>query len=46
MARSFTELEERMSPESITRSNAMYERLKEDMALHELRDSGRVEADD
>ena len=37
MARKFRELERKMSPESIARSDEKYKRLKADMALEELR---------
>jgi transcriptional regulator with XRE-family HTH domain len=42
MARKFKELEARMSPASVARSNAKYQRLREDMALEELRDALRL----
>jgi predicted transcriptional regulator len=42
MARKFKELETRMPPDSIARSDAAYKRLKEDMALEELRDALRL----
>ena len=35
MARKFKELEAKMAPESIARSDAAYERLKAEMALEE-----------
>ncbi len=37
MARKFAELEARMSPEAITRSDARYRKMVEEMPLHELR---------
>jgi len=42
MARKFKELEARMTPESIERSNTTYKRLKQDMALEELRNALRL----
>jgi DNA-binding XRE family transcriptional regulator len=42
MARKFRELEAGMTPESIERSNATYKRLKQDMALEELRNALRL----
>jgi predicted transcriptional regulator len=42
MARKFRELEARMSPEAMTSSDATYRRLKESMALEELRDALRM----
>ena len=42
MARKFRELEARMSSEAITTSNAIHHRLKESMALEELRDALRM----
>ena len=42
MARKFRELEAGMSPEAITASNTIYSRLKEAMALEELRDALRM----
>lgn len=42
MARKFKELEARMSAEAITASNTVYTRLKESMALEELRDALRM----
>lgn len=42
MARKFKELEARMSHEAIQRSDADFSRLKESMALEELRDALRM----
>ena len=42
MARKFSELEARMSPASIARSDAAYQRLKQEMALEELRGAFRL----
>jgi DNA-binding XRE family transcriptional regulator len=42
MARKFRELEAEMSPEAIQTSDATYHRLKESMALEELRDALRL----
>jgi DNA-binding XRE family transcriptional regulator len=42
MARKFRELEARMSSEAITTSDTIYSRLKESMALEELRDALRM----
>lgn len=42
MARKFKELEVRMSPESIQASDGLYGRLKQSMALEELRDARRM----
>ena len=42
MARKFRELEVRMSPEAVTASDRIYSRLKETMALDELRDALRM----
>src|ERR1700687_5887091 len=42
MARKFKELEARMSPEAIPTSDATYHRLKETMALEELRQALRM----
>jgi DNA-binding XRE family transcriptional regulator len=42
MARKFRELEARMSSEAITTSDTIYHRLKESMALEELRDALRM----
>jgi transcriptional regulator with XRE-family HTH domain len=42
MARKFKGLEAGMAPESIERSNATYQRLKQDMALEELRNALRL----
>src|SRR5450759_3682378 len=42
MAHKFSELEARMSPESIKASDEIYHRLKETMALEELRDALRM----
>jgi DNA-binding XRE family transcriptional regulator len=42
MARKFKELEARMSPEAIRSSDAAHDRLKESMALEELRDALRM----
>ena len=42
MARKFRELEARMSSEAISNSNTIYNRLKESMALEELRDALRM----
>jgi transcriptional regulator with XRE-family HTH domain len=42
MARKFKELETEMAPESIERSNVTYKRLKQDMALEELRNALRL----
>jgi transcriptional regulator with XRE-family HTH domain len=42
MAHKFSELEARMSPESIKASDEIYHRLKESMALEELRDALRM----
>lgn len=42
MARKFKELEAKMAPESIERSNAAYRQLKQDMALEELRNALRL----
>jgi DNA-binding XRE family transcriptional regulator len=42
MARKFRELEARMSPEVVTASEEIYSRLKETMALDELRDALRM----
>src|ERR1051325_954409 len=42
MARKFRELEATMSPEDIRASDSIHERLKEDMALDELRDAVRM----
>jgi transcriptional regulator with XRE-family HTH domain len=37
MARKFAELEAKMSPEAIARSNARYQKMVAEMPLHELR---------
>ena len=42
MARKFKELEARMSSEAIATSDTLYHRLKESMALEELRDALRM----
>ena len=42
MARKFKELEARMSPEAIRTSDTTHRRLKESMALEELRDALRM----
>jgi DNA-binding XRE family transcriptional regulator len=42
MARKFRELEARMPSEAITASDTIYTRLKESMALEELRDALRM----
>jgi len=42
MARKFKKLKAKMSPEAIQRSDATYRRLKESMALEELRDALRL----
>lgn len=42
MARKFRELEAKMSPASISRSDAAYRRLKQEMALEELRGALRL----
>jgi hypothetical protein len=42
MARKFRELEARMSPEAVRASEEIYSRLKETMALDELRDALRM----
>ena len=42
MSRKFTELESRMSAESIARSDEIYARLKAEMALEELRGALRM----
>jgi DNA-binding XRE family transcriptional regulator len=42
MARKFKELEAGMSPASLARSDAKYARLKEEMALEDLRDALRM----
>ena len=42
MARKFSELEARMPPASIARSDAAYQRLKQEMALEELRGAFRL----
>ena len=42
MARKFRELEARMSPEAMRTSDVTYHRLKEAMALEELRDALRM----
>ena len=42
MPRKFKELERRMSPAAIASSDAAYRRLKQDMALEELRDALRL----
>jgi transcriptional regulator with XRE-family HTH domain len=42
MARKFKELEGKMSQASIARSDTAYQRLKQDMALEELRDALRL----
>jgi transcriptional regulator with XRE-family HTH domain len=42
MARKFRELEARMPSEAISNSNTIYNRLKESMALEELRDALRM----
>lgn len=42
MARKFKELEARMPAEAIAASNTVYTRLKESMALDELRDALRM----
>ncbi len=42
MARKFKELEAAMSPEAIQASDREYHRLKESMALEELRDALRM----
>jgi DNA-binding XRE family transcriptional regulator len=42
MPKKFTELEAKMSPESIARSNAVFQQLKDEMALEELRDALRL----
>ena len=42
MARKFKELEARMTPEAMRTSDAVYHRLKESMALEELRDALRM----
>jgi predicted transcriptional regulator len=42
MARKFKELEARMSPEALRTSDVTYRRLKEAMALEELRDALRM----
>jgi transcriptional regulator with XRE-family HTH domain len=42
MARKFRELERKMSPASIASSDTTYQRLKQDMALEELRDALRL----
>src|SRR6266567_4723937 len=42
MARKFKELEAKMTPEAIRASDATYLRLKESMALEELRDALRM----
>ena len=42
MARKFKELEAGMSPEAIQASDAAFHRLKESMALEELRDALRL----
>jgi transcriptional regulator with XRE-family HTH domain len=42
MARKFNELEATMSRESIARSDAVYARLRQDMALEELRGALRM----
>ena len=42
MARKFKELEGKMSQASIARSNTAYQRLKQDMALEELRGALRL----
>ena len=42
MARSFSELEARMSPEALARSDARYSQLRREMALNELREARRL----
>ena len=42
MARKFRELEAKMSTEALTASDATYRRLKESMALEELREALRM----
>jgi DNA-binding XRE family transcriptional regulator len=42
MARKFKELEARMSAEAVATSDALHARLKESMALEELRDALRM----
>ena len=42
MARKFRELEAKMTPGAIADSDAVYRRLKESMALEELRDALRM----
>jgi DNA-binding XRE family transcriptional regulator len=42
MARKFDELEARMAPEAIRSSDTTYDRLKDSMALEELRDALRM----
>src|SRR5260370_18216625 len=42
MARKFRELEAKMSPEAIRASDAVYDGLKQSMALEELRDALRM----
>jgi hypothetical protein len=42
MARKFRELDTRMSPEAVRASEEIYSRLKETMALDELRDALRM----
>ncbi|HXN45597.1 MAG TPA: XRE family transcriptional regulator [Bryobacteraceae bacterium] len=42
MARKFRELEAKMSPEAVKTSDMTYRRLKESMALEELRDALRM----
>jgi predicted transcriptional regulator len=42
MARKFKELESKMSPKAVQDSDAEYHRLKESMALEELRDALRL----
>jgi DNA-binding XRE family transcriptional regulator len=42
MARKFKELEAKMPPEAIRMSHAVYHRLKDSMALEELRDALRM----
>lgn len=42
MARKFRELESKMSPEAIRASDTIHHRLKEDMALEELRGALRM----
>jgi len=42
MARKFKELEARMPPASVARSDATYKQLKQDMALEEVRNALRL----